>query len=289
MASVTAPAERFPLVPSAELHSPTILVFDSGLGGLSVFQEVARLRPDARYIYVADAAAFPYGALSDAALTARVAEVMDDLIAACRPDMVVVACNTASTLALPTLRAHHHMPFVGTVPAIKPACAQSVSKRVSVLATPGTVRRDYTASLIREFASACRVSLVPSENLAGLAESIMHGDPVDDSDLREEIAPCFVQDAGGRTDTVVLACTHYPLILDHLKRLSPWPVSWVDPAPAIARRVASLLGPAATACSPKPVRLISTGAPLDSDLVAAILRRKIEASEVLPERIKVAS
>ncbi|MEP9377754.1 glutamate racemase [Aquabacter sp. CN5-332] len=289
MASVTASAERYAVVPSAELHSPTILVFDSGLGGLSVFQEIARLRPDARYVYAADAAAFPYGDMGETALTARVAEVMDDLIAACRPDMVVIACNTASTLALPTLRARYNVPFVGTVPAIKPACAASVSKRVSVLATPGTVRRDYTASLIREFASACKVSLVPSDTLAGLAEAIMHGSPVDDIDIRNEIAPCFVQDDGGRTDTIVLACTHYPLILDHLKRLSPWPVSWVDPAPAIARRVVSLLGPSASACSPKPVRLFSTAEPLDRDLVSAVLRRQVEASDVLPARVKVAS
>ncbi len=289
MSSVTASAERYAVVPSAEFHSPNILVFDSGLGGLSVFQEITRLRPDGNYVYAADAAAFPYGAMSEPALTARVAEVMDDLIAKYRPDIVVVACNTASTLALPTLRARHSVPFIGTVPAIKPACAASVSKRVSVLATPGTVRRDYTAGLIREFASACKVSLVPSDRLAGLAEALLHGETVDDAEIRAEIAPCFVRDEGGRTDTVVLACTHYTLILDHLRRLAPWPVSWVDPAPAIARRVVSLLGPTSSACSPKPVRLVSTGAPLDSKLVANILQRTVETSEVLPARIAVAS
>lgn len=289
MARITASVERYPVVPSTDLRSPTVLVFDSGLGGLSVFREVARVRPDARFVYAADSAAFPYGAWSEASLVERVDQVMHDLIAAYRPDLVVIACNTASTLALPVLRARHAIPFVGTVPAIKPACATSVSKRISVLATPGTVRRDYTASLIRDFAQTCEVALVPSEKLAGLAESILVGDPVDDADIRAEIAPCFVRDGSARTDTVVLACTHYPLILDHLKRLAPWPVSWVDPAPAIARRVASLLGPATRAGSPKPVLLAATGQALDSALVGGVLERPVERSDILPERTRIAS
>ncbi|MEW6255717.1 MAG: glutamate racemase [Pseudomonadota bacterium] len=289
MARITVSVERYPVVPSTDLRSPTVLVFDSGLGGLSVFREVARVRPDARFVYAADSAAFPYGAWSEASLVERVDQVMEDLIAAYRPDLVVIACNTASTLALPVLRARHAIPFVGTVPAIKPACATSVSKRISVLATPGTVRRDYTASLVRDFAQTCEVALVPSEKLAGLAESILTGDPVDDADIRAEIAPCFVRDGSSRTDTVVLACTHYPLILDHLKRLAPWPVSWVDPAPAIARRVASLLGPATRAGSPKPVLLAATGQALDSALVGAVLERPVERSDILPERTRIAS
>ncbi|MBA4791242.1 MAG: glutamate racemase [Pseudomonadota bacterium] len=289
MTRAIASAERHPAVPSVDLRSPTILVFDSGLGGLSVFREVARVRPDARFVYAADTAAFPYGAWSESALTARVAEVMDGLIARYRPDLVVIACNTASTLALPVLRAQHAIPFVGTVPAIKPACATSVSKHISVLATPGTVRRDYTAALIRDFASTCNVALVPSDRLAGLAEAVMNGDPVDDADIRAEIAPCFVRAEGGRTDTVVLACTHYPLILDRLKRLAPWPVTWVDPAPAIARRVASLIGPTTRASSPKPVLLAATGETLDARLVGALLERSVESSEILPERPRIAS
>ncbi|WP_127089486.1 glutamate racemase [Aquabacter cavernae] len=289
MTRAIASAERYPAVPSADLRSPTILVFDSGLGGLSVFREVARVRPDAQFVYAADTAAFPYGAWSESALTGRVAEVMDGLITRYRPDLVVIACNTASTLALPVLRAQHAIPFVGTVPAIKPACATSISKHISVLATPGTVRRDYTAALIRDFASACKVALVPSDRLAGLAEAVMNGDPVDDADIRAEIAPCFVKADGGRTDTVVLACTHYPLILDHLKRLAPWPVTWVDPAPAIARRVASLLGPTSRASSPKPVLLAATGETLDARLVGGLLQRPIERSDLLDEPRRIAS
>lgn len=289
MTRVIASAERYPLVASTDLRSPTILVFDSGLGGLSVFREVARVRPDAQFVYAADAAAFPYGAWNEAALSDRVAQIMDDLIARYRPDLVVIACNTASTLALPVLRARHSVPFVGTVPAIKPACETSVSKLISVLATPGTVRRDYTASLIRDFAQTCKVALVPSDRLAGLAEAVLNGDPVDDADIRAEIEPCFVRDGSTRTDTVVLACTHYPLILDHLKRLAPWPVSWVDPAPAIARRVASLLGPTTRAATPKPVLLAATGEALDARLVGSFLQRTVERSDVVTERARIAS
>ncbi|WP_398477632.1 glutamate racemase [Tardiphaga sp.] len=223
---------------------PTILVFDSGLGGLTVQREIAKARPDARYVYVADDAFFPYGQHSEQALIERVVPLMGELIGTHRPDMVVIACNTASTIVLSHLRAAYSVPFVGTVPAIKPACAGSVTKRVSVLGTSGTVKREYTQTLIREFGGGCIVTLVGSTNLASLAESALSGGSgVSDADLFAEIAPCFVQDASGaRTDTVVLACTHYPLLLAELTRLAPWPVAWIDPAPAIARRVVGLIG-----------------------------------------------
>ena len=126
---------------------PTILVFDSGLGGLTVLREIVRARPDAHYVYVADDAFFPYGAHGEAELIAHVVPLIDDLIDRHRPDLVVIACNTASTIALPTLRARFPLPFVGTVPAIKPACAASQTKRVSVLGTEGTVSREYTRAL----------------------------------------------------------------------------------------------------------------------------------------------
>ncbi|MGJ5177197.1 glutamate racemase [Bradyrhizobium oligotrophicum] len=227
---------------------PTILVFDSGLGGLSVLREVVRARPDAHYVYVADDAFFPYGHHSQEALIARVVPLMGELIAAHRPDLVVIACNTASVQVLAPLRAAYTVPFVGTVPAIKPACAQSRTKRVSVLGTKATVAREYTHALIRDFAGGCAVTLVGSPELASLAEAALSGGTVTDDAISREIAPCFTGDAAnptGRTDTIVLACTHYPLLLDRLERLAPWKVAWIDPAPAIARRVLDLLGPAA--------------------------------------------
>ena len=195
----------------------TILIFDSGIGGLTVYREVAAARPDARYVYVADDAGFPYGNQAEDALVVRIVEVLGEAIDEHSPDLVVVACNTASTLALAELRARFSVPFVGTVPAIKPACAQSKTKRVTVLGTQATVSREYTRALIREFAGGCDVALVGSPKLAGFAEAELAGSPVDDSEIKSEIAACFVDAEARRTDTVVLACTHYPLLMERFR------------------------------------------------------------------------
>jgi glutamate racemase len=222
---------------------PTILIFDSGLGGLTVLREIVGARPDAHYVYVADDAFFPYGHHSEEQIIARVVPLVGELIAAHSPDLVVIACNTASTLVMSHLRNAYQVPFVGTVPAIKPACAASKTRRVSVLGTRGTVKREYTRKLIDDFAQGCEVTLVGSAELAALAESALSGNEVSDQDIAAELAPCFVGHGdAARTDTVVLACTHYPLLLDRLIKLAPWPVDWIDPAPAIARRVVDLLG-----------------------------------------------
>ena len=253
----------------------TILVFDSGLGGLTVYREIAAARPGADFIYVADDAAFPYGAMAEPALVARVVALMDDLIAARRPDLVVIACNTASTIVLPELRKRISLPFVGTVPAIKPACASSISRHVAVLGTEATVAREYTRALIRDYAGDCRVTLVGSKTLAAYAEAELAGTPVSDEAIHAEIAPCF-RDDGARTDTIVLACTHYPLLIDRLRQLAPWPVTFVDPAPAIARRVGDLLGP-----TPSPKRAGATHAIFTSGRppVAALARFGIHSEQ----------
>jgi glutamate racemase len=223
--------------------APTILILDSGLGGLTVYREVMKLRPDARYVYVADDIAFPYGRLSGDELSARLLTVMGDMIRAHQPALVVIACNTASTIGLSRLRERFSVPFVGTVPAIKPACSASQTKLVSVLGTEATVAQEYTKKLISDFGQGCDVTLVGSRRLAVLAEEFLRGQVIDDDDIAEELLPCFKEFDGARTDTVVLACTHYPLLLPQFEKLSPWPVTFVDPAPAIARRVADLAGP----------------------------------------------
>lgn len=227
----------------------TILVFDSGVGGLTVYREIVAARPHADFLYVADDAHFPYGAMAEPALIARVVTLMEALIARHRPDLVVIACNTASTIVLPALREKFAVPFIGTVPAIKPACASSITKRVSVLGTEATVAREYTRTLIRDYAQNCQVTLVGSNKLAAFAEAELAGAPVSDAALHAEIAPCF-RDDGQRTDTVVLACTHYPLLIGRLRLLAPWPVAFLDPAPAIARRVGDLLPPASKPSAP---------------------------------------
>ena len=220
---------------------PRILVFDSGLGGLSVHRALRDLMPQAETVYVADDAAFPYGDLADQALVERVRRVMATMIPAQAPDLVVIACHTASTLVLSDLRAGFPVPFVGTVPAIKPAAEASKSRRIAILATPATVRRDYTQGLIRSFARDCDVILHAPPLLAERAETVFAGGHVSDAALQEDLAPCFVDMDGRQTDVVVLGCTHYPLLLDRFQALAPWPVQWIDPAPAIARRVQALL------------------------------------------------
>ena len=159
---------------------PTILVFNSGLGGLTVLREIVGARPDAHYVYVADDAFFPYGHHSEEQIIARVVPLIGELISAHHPDLVVIACNTASTLVMSHLRERYEVPFVGTVPAIKPACAGSKTRRVSVLGTRGTVKREYTRALIRDFAQGCEVTLVGSADLASLAEAALSGGEVSD-------------------------------------------------------------------------------------------------------------
>jgi glutamate racemase len=255
----------------------TILMFDSGLGGLTVYREVAAARPDADYVYVADDAAFPYGDLEETALVRRVVELMGELIAAHHPDLVVIPCNTASTIVLPDLRKKFAVPFVGTVPAIKPACAASVTRRVSVLGTEATVQREYTRALIRDYAQDCEVALVGSTKLAGYAEAELDGAPVGDAEIRTELAPCF-RDDGKRTDTIVLACTHYPLLLHRLRQLAPWPVNFIDPAPAIARRVVALLGPGPAPGGTGATRAIFTSGRLAHTAITELYARAGEPS-----------
>ena len=231
--------------------APTILVFDSGLGGLTVFREIAAARPDARFVYVADDAGFPYGNMPEEALITRILHVIGKAIAEHAPDLVVVACNTASTLALAELRARFTVPFVGTVPAIKPACAQSKTQahrrarhagdrrpRIYPRADP-RIRRRLRCGAGR-LAAARELTPRPS----------WPATPVADAAITAEIAGCFVEADGRRTDTVVLACTHYPLLLERFRAVAPWPVEWLDPAPAIARRVADLLRDRAAGRSP---------------------------------------
>ncbi len=208
---------------------------------------IVRARPDADILYVADDAGFPYGGREEGELRERIVDLFARLLAACPADCVVIACNTASTLVLPALRARFATPFVGTVPAIKPAAERSVSGLISVLATPATVARDYTQTLIREYAGDCEVTLVgsarsPPARRPGCAGArSRRGDHRRDRAVlrraRRRRGPRALHRRG---DAVLHAL---PLLLPRLKALAPWPVTWLDPAPAIARRVLELMGP----------------------------------------------
>jgi len=226
------------------MKSGPILFFDSGIGGLSVVKEARILLPEHAYVYVADDAAFPYGGWEEEALRQRLVVLFGRLIERFSPGLIVIACNTASTLAIAELRAAYPQQlFVGTVPAIKPAAERTRSGIVSVLATPGTVKRQYTRDLISAYASQCHVRLVGSRGLAELAEQYMREGFVDEELVRAEIEPCFIDMDGRRTDIVVLACTHYPFLANRMRKMAPWPVDWIDPSEAIARQAMALTSP----------------------------------------------
>lgn len=218
-----------------------VLVFDSGVGGLSVLNAIAETLPGLPLVFACDNGFFPYGTKTETELVERVDAVLHTLIAEIRPQLLVIACNTASTVALPRLRSRFALPIVGVVPAIKPAAQRSRNKIIGLLATPATVQRPYTDRLIQEFAADCTVIKVGSRELVQLAEDKLRGKAVDTGQLAPILAPFFANPAQS-PDTIVLGCTHFPLLRDELAAASPATVQWVDSGSAIARRVAELLG-----------------------------------------------
>ncbi len=217
------------------------LVFDSGVGGLSVVAELRKRLPNLHQSYVADDAFRPYGNKSEAQLRARLPGLLATLTQMLDPDVVVIACNTASTTALRGIRAALDVPVVGVVPAIKPAAQQSRTRTIGVLGTPGTVRRKYVDRLIADFASDCHVLLRGSTRLVAEAEAKLAGEAVDPQVIKAELAPLFSGRHGADVDAVVLACTHFPLLAEELRAASRQSVRWIDSGAAIARRVDSVL------------------------------------------------
>ncbi len=217
-----------------------VLVFDSGIGGVSVAQEIRRLIPAAGLSYLMDDAGFPYGGRTDADLVARVTKVVAAAIARLHPDLVVVACNTASTAALAALRSAHSLPFVGCVPPVKSAAAASRSKVIGVLATPATVRGRYLRDLSARVAPGCRVLVHGAPGLAALAEARFAGACVALDDVRAELLGLADQQGAAEMDAVALGCTHYARLLPELLACLPTHVAWLDPAPAVANQAARL-------------------------------------------------
>lgn len=217
---------------------PHILVFDSGAGGLSVARAVLAKNRSCRLTYAADNAAFPYGLLDDQTLITRVCQQIQSLISACHPDVIVIACNTASTIVLDHLREMSDIPFVGVVPAVKPAAQLTRTGVIGLLATPATVNRDYTLSLIKQFAADMTVKLYGSNTLVTMAEESVFGNFPKPDELAAELDLLFGQSDGDKIDTVVLACTHFPLLVKYLRELPRGrSIHWIDSGEAIARRV----------------------------------------------------
>ncbi|MFT3977330.1 MAG: glutamate racemase [Sphingomonas bacterium] len=217
-----------------------ILFFDSGVGGLSIVAPARAAVPDARFVYVADSAGFPYGVKTEAEIAARVPALLGRLAERYRPRLIVIACNTASTIALAAVRAALDLPIVGTVPAIKPAAEMSATRTIGVLGTEATVRQAYVDDLTARFAGDCRVLRHGSADLVQLAEAKLRGEAADPERYRAVLAGLFGQPGGEAIDVIVNACTHFPLVEAELAAAAPRPVRFVDGGPGIARRIAHL-------------------------------------------------
>jgi glutamate racemase len=243
-----------------------LLFFDSGVGGLSILAPARALLPQAPVVYAADRAAFPYGTKSEAEIAARVPALLGRLVERYRPRLAVIACNTASTIALAAVRSALDIPVVGTVPAIKPAALQSKSRIIGVLGTDATVRQPYVDRLAAEHGADCTILRHGSAALVGLAEAKLRDEPLDPAVARDALAGLLTQPGGDRMDVIVLACTHFPLVQAELDAASPRPLRFTDGGAGIARRIDYL-----TQGQPwpeNPVEGIAVFTRLDSDVEA---------------------
>ena len=214
-----------------------ILVFDSGIGGLSVLEEIRNQLPNHDYVYLFDNARLPYGELEEQKLKEEAVKLINETVTKMKAVMVVVACNTASTVILPSLRAALTIPVVGVVPAIKPASEQTITKHIALLATPATVKREYTRELIASFAKECHVELIASSKLVQIAEAKVKGEKLNQTEIDQIVKP-FVNK---NIDTLVLGCTHFPLLKEELTKALGSEVKLLDSGVAIANRVVDLL------------------------------------------------
>jgi glutamate racemase len=256
-----------------------LLFFDSGVGGLSVLGPTRELLPNAPIVYAADNAGFPYGKRSDADLATRVPALLRRLVEKFDPRLVVIACNTASTIALDHARAALDIPIVGTVPAIKPAAEMSKSRVIGVLGTQATVRQPYVDDLSARFAADCTVIRHGSPELVELAEAKLAREEISVEEVRTAIAPMIEQPRGGEMDVMVLACTHFPLLADEISAAYPG-IAQVDGGPGIARRIAYLTQGQPWPDMPPPGIAIFTKAPPPA-LGNSLARFGIEEVQVL--------
>ena len=237
-----------------------LLFFDSGVGGLSVLQPTRALIPNAPIVYVADNAGFPYGERTEEDIAARVPALLAPVVERFHPRLVVIACNTASTIALDTVRAALELPVVGTVPAIKPASEWSKTRVIGVLGTQATVRQPYVDDLAARFAADCTVIRHGSPELVELAEAKLAGETVERSAVAAAVRPMLDAERGKEMDVVVLACTHFPLLAEELAEALPR-VTLIDGGPGIARRISWLTRDQSWPDAPSPGIAVFSGTP----------------------------
>jgi glutamate racemase len=221
--------------------SNSILIFDSGVGGLSIAEEVRRLLPQHSMTYLMDDAVFPYGVREDQLLASRIPGLCREAVARLEPDLLIIACNTASTLALASVREQVSIPVVGVVPAIKTAAEQTRTGHIGLLATPATIARPYTRQLIKDFAPECSVRLLGNRALVDLAEETIQQGRQPSPEVLKRLLNDWLMEPK-LPSHVVLGCTHFPLLKPTLA--TTWPqINWIDSGAAIARRVKHLLQP----------------------------------------------
>ncbi|USP15343.1 glutamate racemase [Vibrio gazogenes] len=242
-----------------------ILIFDSGVGGLSVYREIIQRLPDHNYFYLFDNEGYPYGELPQQELLHRVEALVTSIVKKMAIDIVVIACNTASTIVLPSLRKRLDIPVVGVVPAIKPAC-NLAQQCVGLIATPATIKRPYTHELIRDFSSDKDICLLGSTALVDMAERKLRGVTVNMFELASILQP--IQ---GKIDVAVLGCTHFPLLRDEIQQVLGSKVILVDSGKAIARRVESLISETMCRHAPKTPRVFASTSPYDSEALTQVL------------------
>lgn len=260
--------------------SSPLLFFDSGVGGLSVLEPTRKLLPNAPIVYVADNAGYPYGSRSEAEIASRVPALLGRLVERFRPRLAVIACNTASTIALDHVRSALDLPVVGTVPAIKPAAEMSKSRVIGVLGTQATVRQRYVDNLAAEFAADCTIVRHGSPELVHLAEAKLAGKAVSVEDVRAAAQPMFEAPGGERIDVGILACTHFPLLEDELAQAFPG-VHWLDGGEGIARRIAYLTRDQAWPAGPCEGVIVFTAADGQRPLMGVLARFGIGEVQVL--------
>ena len=217
-----------------------LLFFDSGMGGLSVLSEAQKLLPLAPVVYVSDHAAFPYGTKAESEIATRVPVLLGKLAERYRPRLITIACNTASTIALDSVRQVLDIPVVGTVPAIKPAAELTETGVIGLLGTRATVRQGYIDVLAEKFAQGIELIRYGDPQLASAAEAVMRGEQVGDAVFRNAMQGLLAQPRGEQVDTVILGCTHFPLVLERLAQFGKSGMRFVDGNAGIARRIAYL-------------------------------------------------
>ena len=216
-----------------------LLIFDSGVGGLSIFQEVIKQSNNVNCYYLSDNAYFPYGELAETLLISRLTSLLSAFVEKYPVDMIIIACNSASTVALQALRNQFPIPVVGVVPAIKPASMITENNVIGLVATPATINRDYTKKLVTEFAADKTVLNIGSTILVKLAEQKLQGQVVDSQCIETVFAPWL--NLAIQPDTLVLGCTHFPLLKSEINHCFDGRIKLVDSGAAIAKRVALLL------------------------------------------------